>query len=268
MKVIRLQNNTPSIYVNKSRNFQWLCRLLDEVVNGCKYDADSIVRLLNTEECNSGILSLLQTKIGFYTDKEFTDETLRLILSAFPHIVRNKGSLLAIKQIIYLFLKIKHIRTSVTITEISGSDTGIGIELPDHTLIIGMDEVIDDYSALYEMLKYVMPFGYGFFFFFYASVDEKSWLVNYDRATLLYSSNFSRAMARGSEDTWKNDITGSAEVDMPLSDTSVHGRLLGAVDTTQVYTPRPVPGHPEEIVNATFDGEIIDAAKDRVNRNE
>ena len=41
--MLRLENNTPSIYCQKSRDFQLFCRLYDVVNNGVKFDIDSII---------------------------------------------------------------------------------------------------------------------------------------------------------------------------------------------------------------------------------
>ena len=115
MPLFKVQNNVPEVYVNQSRDFQLLCRAYDSIVNGVKFDIDSMLSVINTDECNSRLLPLLQTKLGFISDVPATNDALRYVLKAFPHIVKNKGSLKAIQQAVIVFLKINHIRTPAEI---------------------------------------------------------------------------------------------------------------------------------------------------------
>ena len=93
MRLVRLQNNTPNVYTNESRDFQLFCRLYDCVNNGFLYDSDTITDIIDTSMCRSSLLSLLQTKVGFFEDtSQLDDRGLRIILGAYPIIIKNKGS--------------------------------------------------------------------------------------------------------------------------------------------------------------------------------
>ena len=98
--MFRLQNNTPTIYVENSRDFQLLCRLFDYMINGIKYDINSILNILNPMKINDRMLNLLCTKLGFFPKNQYDSRTLRYILSTFPYIIKNKGT----KKILSLFL--------------------------------------------------------------------------------------------------------------------------------------------------------------------
>ena len=115
MSVIRLQEMTPQIYTDESRDFQLLSRLYDSVFNGLKFDTDSILDLIDTKECRTSVLQLLQTKLGFFTERKIDDEKLRSILECFPILVRNKGSLRAIKETLYLFLRMYSVSSNMEI---------------------------------------------------------------------------------------------------------------------------------------------------------
>lgn len=106
MNIFRLQNNVPDGYVDKSRDFQVLCRLNDILINGIKFNIDSITKSLNSATCSNNLLSLLQTKLGFISNKTISDESLRYILMSFPYILKYKGSKQAIKETINLFIKL------------------------------------------------------------------------------------------------------------------------------------------------------------------
>ena len=113
--MIRLQDKTPEVYCSESRDFQLFCRLYDCVVNGIKFDIDTIPDILDAMTCRSSMLQLLQTKVGFFTNKQLTDDALRYVLTAFPMMVKNKGSLKAVQQAVNVFFKVNGIRSEVQI---------------------------------------------------------------------------------------------------------------------------------------------------------
>ena len=95
----------PYVYPNQSRDFQIFLRYYNYIFNGVKHDIDQIKDVVDTEECNNKILYLLQSKVGFFSNAKLTDDELRHAISAFPYIIRNKGSRKAISQAINVFCK-------------------------------------------------------------------------------------------------------------------------------------------------------------------
>lgn len=53
MSVRRLQNNVPEVYVKESRDFQLLCRLYDCILNGVKFDIDSMLNITDSKSCSN-----------------------------------------------------------------------------------------------------------------------------------------------------------------------------------------------------------------------
>ena len=115
----RVQNIVPEVYVNESRDFALLGRLYDCIFQGVKFDIDTMKYATDTYRCSDRILQLLQTKLGFFTDANINGEDLRYILKAFPYIIRNKGSYNAIKEAIYVFLKISNVQSEIFVYWIS-----------------------------------------------------------------------------------------------------------------------------------------------------
>ena len=100
-----LQNNVPSVYMDESRDFQLLLRLIDLTNNGVQFDTKSMVNLINPMKIKSEFLPLYASKIGFFPRRPINDTTMRYILSAFPYIIKNKGNIDGIKQAIAAILK-------------------------------------------------------------------------------------------------------------------------------------------------------------------
>lgn len=173
MSKFRLTNNVPDVYVNQSRDFQLLLRLYDSIFSGTKLDIDSMQGLINTSKTRNSILPLFSTKVGFFTNLEINDDKLRILLGGFPSLIRNKGSLLAIKEALNLYLKTEHIKCNIIISY-SNVETTMGNEkVLDHTLSIGSDKTLKNPQILQEIFKYILPIGFRYRFYSFKSLETE-----------------------------------------------------------------------------------------------
>jgi len=194
MALIRFQDKVPYEYVDKSRDFQLLCRLYDVLINGVKYDIDGIERLVNTHECKSNILQLLQTKLGFFTPKNYTDTSLRTILECFPFLVKRKGTRVAIEETVYMYLKIIGLETEIKVDIINDTPTKeqlrlYGSRITDHSVVIGIESLQQDVTLLKDVLRYIIPFGYNVFFYFFVNSSTDDYYTHSERAQIVLVSN-------------------------------------------------------------------------------
>ena len=171
--MFRLQNNAPTIYVENSRDFQLLCRLFDYMINGIKYDINSILNILNPMKINDRMLNLLCTKLGFFPKNQYDSRTLRYILSTFPYIVKNKGSKKGIELAVNTILKLENNNETPSI-EINNDEHVINI----YTTI----NDIENKKALSDILDYVLPIGYTLNIekVYRPDLDEKPTVLVYD----------------------------------------------------------------------------------------
>ena len=196
MAIFRLQENVPDVYTRKSRDFQLLCNVFDCVNNGVKYDIDSIVDVLNTRQCNERLLPLLQTKLGFFSNKNFTTPQLRAVLMSFKQVVNDKGSEAGIREAIEVFLKISNASTKSEIRRLnvdtSVSEDAIKTRLVNNYIVdVGIESNILDVTILTELLKYVLPAGYRLQYSFYSSFDNVSVVNEKDVLNIIFLSNVS-----------------------------------------------------------------------------
>lgn len=91
-KIIYFDEKVPEYYVKDSRDFQVLTRLLTLMLNSAKVEADSLLYLNDPILISNNLLSLMQTKVGFWTNYTFTDDEIRTVCDCFCQIVREKGS--------------------------------------------------------------------------------------------------------------------------------------------------------------------------------
>ena len=219
--MIRLQDKTPEVYCSESRDFQLFCRLYDCVVNGIKFDIDTIPDILDAMTCRSSMLQLLQTKVGFFTNKQLTDDALRYVLTAFPMMVKNKGSLKAVQQAVNVFFKVNGIRSEVQIWSVSEPTQIYDTWVDDHTIIIGINSTIKDVSLLEEIFRYILPTGFGYYFYFYNRVDEITSYLQEHKATLLFTSDNINSQVRAIKDIYEGN------------DDAIN-RLLNGIDTMSI----------------------------------
>lgn len=99
--MIRTQELVPDYYIEKSRDFQVLCRLLDFLLNSTKYNTDSMLNLTDTERAKNTILPLIGDKFGIYDKDAYST---REMLDALPCALQHKGSMHAVLTLIHAFL--------------------------------------------------------------------------------------------------------------------------------------------------------------------
>ncbi len=159
--MFRIQDMVPEVYPDQSRDFQIFCRAYDVAFNGVKQAIDSMNNLSSTQLCDSSVLELLQSKLGFFSSIAATDADMRCVLQAFPHIIKYKGSKKAVEYIVNLYSRL------VSATDISIDVTGETrvIELSSNTPIRKTD-------LLVALLKYIIPTGYTVDYYITSIVNE------------------------------------------------------------------------------------------------
>lgn len=204
--LIRMQNNVPETYVNQSRDYQLLCRLYDVVMNGVKYNIDALGNITDNARIQSNLLSLLQTKVGFF-ESEVTDDKLRYLLDAFPYIMKNKGSLKGIEQALNVYLKMNHINTPVQVF----------VNTQDCTInVIIKSNVVLDTKIIEDVVNYVIPTGYSVEYHFVVDMVTSPVITDINQEITKYKLTQYNSIVRG----------GIIEDDA--------NRFANAVDTVQI----------------------------------
>lgn len=150
--MFRLQDNTPSIYCEQSRDFQLFCRLYDVVNNSVKFNIDSINNINDPNKIKDSLLSLMCAKVGFFPKHEYNTQLLRGIVNSFPYIIKNKGCLKGIEKAIVTVLKHEDISGQFSI--IYNTEKGY--------ILIYLPVALENKEALEDILSYVIPIGYSY----------------------------------------------------------------------------------------------------------
>lgn len=207
MAIIKIKDSVPQVYVAESRDFQLFATSLDFVENATKFDIDSITNILNAECIPSEYLDNLKSKLGFYTTKLYDDHTLRIVLSAFPHIIRHKGSLEGIERCVNTFLNIMGVRDGCRIEIFNKTN-----DENHYTIKIGVHTDIPNVTILKDMLSYVIPTGYIVKIYNYDELEGQVERNIFDSKTHPLTENDYYVRSSHIDDELKDDIYNTAQL--------------------------------------------------------
>ena len=156
--MFRVQNNVPDVYVNESRDFQILCRLIDCCYGAVKYSIDSIINIFDTINCSDRLLELLATRVGFFPKIQLDSNVLRYIIASFPYIINNKGTEAGVRAAIYAIMKAENLPGALETVRVEFINKDGNNQI--YTVRIFTQNKIYNKAALREVMKYVLPFGY------------------------------------------------------------------------------------------------------------
>lgn len=149
--MIKLQNLTPEIYYKESRDFQLLGRLFDLVLNAIKTDTDLLYNLPLSTNSDEKLLELLALTLGFKPKHQYNARNLKAVCSVFSEILRNKGSIKAIK------IACEALFNSMDISQQLDYDFTKGKDNTELNLYIAQD--FGDITLLNDLLSYILPAG-------------------------------------------------------------------------------------------------------------
>ena len=148
--MIKLQNLTPEVYYKQSRDFQFIGRLYDLVLNSVKTNTDMIYDIPSSDSAGSKMIDLLALTLGFRARHNYNVKQLSAICSIFPIILKNKGNITAIELICDAILHAEGITEE--------SKVLFDPENP-YILQIFISKQLSDITLLNDLLDYVLPAG-------------------------------------------------------------------------------------------------------------
>ena len=164
MSMIRFQEMVPDYFIEKSRDFQVLCRLYDFTLNSVKYNTDSMHNITDTRMAKDTILPLIGDKFGIYDKEAYSN---RFLLEALPIAMKYKGSLKAVKILINAFLDSEDIFKYVTAFIATDEESALEIsemlnrDVKPYTITIFLSAYpnMTNLHILNQYLKMVIPSG-------------------------------------------------------------------------------------------------------------
>ena len=186
-KLIKFQDLTPEVYYKRSRDFQYIGRLFDLVLNNAKMNTDIISSLPLNPDMDPRLLDLLALTLGFKSKHEYNTKQLAALCSIFPFVLRNKGSKLAIETACNALLNAEGITKEAL------------IEVKNQTVSIFVPSELSDLNLLKDLLNYILPAGMGCSLIQQATLvpPSSTTLVNYQDYVVNYTNT-----SKESKDLW------------------------------------------------------------------
>ena len=156
--MIKTQKLTPEIYYKESRDFQFFGRLYDVLFNYLKTETDLIRSFPLNNTQNTIFAELILKTLGFRNLREYQLDQLLAVAKSWIRIIKNKGSLEAVHDVVRLILRTENLdRKYEVYVENSFFDN-----VP--TIVIRIKDLIssEETSLLEEMLNYILPIGIGY----------------------------------------------------------------------------------------------------------
>lgn len=149
--MIKLQNYTPEVYYKESRDFQFIGRLFDLALNAVKTDADLIYSIPLSTDSDEKLLELLAMTLGFKPKHQYNARQLKAVCSVFSEILKNKGSIKALKIACEALFNSMDINQTLDYSFTAGKGkTELNLYIPPE---------FDDITILNDLLSYILPAG-------------------------------------------------------------------------------------------------------------
>ena len=148
--MIRLQDYTPDVYYKQSRDFQFIGRLFDVVLNSIKTNADMIYDIPSSDAAGSKLIDLLALTLGFKSIHAYSVNQLAAVCSVLPTILRNKGNITALHIVCQTVLTAEGITSGYFIDDIDPETFTLNLYIP---------QALSDINLLKDLLFYILPAG-------------------------------------------------------------------------------------------------------------
>jgi hypothetical protein len=146
--MIRLQDLTPAVYYEQSRDFQFMGRLYDVVLNSIKTNATNLYNLPAEKNMDEQLLNLLALTLGFKPTKNYNSKQLLAICSVLPTILKYKGSIQAMVLATNALLAAEGVKQPLDYTLI-----------PKQGITLYVAQELEDLNLFTDLLDYLLPAG-------------------------------------------------------------------------------------------------------------
>lgn len=147
--MINFYEQVPSVYINASRDFQYMSWLINIVFNSVKHNVDDMYQL-PCGAANPKLNELLALTLGFKLKRNYEQKQLAALVSIIPSILRYKGTITAINM------------AGEALVAASGSTGSFRARIDEKNisqLNIEIPEALIDVTLLIDLLDYILPAG-------------------------------------------------------------------------------------------------------------
>lgn len=144
--MIKFREQVPSVYPNASRDFQYLCWLIDIVLNSVKHNVDDLYNLPNTTN-DPKLTELLAMSLGFKVKRNYDQKQLTALVEVLPRVLKYKGTYIAVAI------------AGKALVAASGAVGNVDITINGGELEVSFPKALVDISLFTDLLPYILPAG-------------------------------------------------------------------------------------------------------------
>ena len=238
--MIKLQNLTPEVYYKQSRDFQFIGRLYDIVLNSVKTNTANLYNLPIGPNMNEQLLNLLALTLGFKPKKNYNSKQLLAICSVLPEILKHKGSMQAILIAVNALLAAEEITQPL--------DYSIQ---PKKSITLYVSQKLSDLTLLTDLFEYILPAGISY------NLVKENQLVTALETTIVLTDHV-EVEIKPYNSTIVGIVSNLVELDPTtnnriINNTGITHEIVGTIDLTGLedttlkdYFKNPLPITPEE----------------------
>ena len=240
--MINVEHIVPEVYSKESRDFQLFERTYNLLFNYIKTNVDLMENFPINNNTDSRLIELLCRTLGFENKVNYRNDDLNSLCSIFIDIIKNKGTLGAIKTLVRTILNIEGIKA----TNINEPKYRI---VPDEEIIVNntrlktvgiyISEIASnpELKLLEDVLDYIMPAGMLYNIYNTSVINDEE--IHY----LIVDESYKI-----------NSISVSSNTKLYMSDNLTDDSALRnkKMDLTLIATSSPAPLSPEEPLIGDF----------------
>lgn len=238
--MIKLQNLTPEVYYKQSRDFQFIGRLYDIVLNSVKTNTANLYNLPIGPNMNEQLLNLLALTLGFKPKKNYNSKQLLAICSVLPEILKHKGSMQAILIAVNALLAAEEITQPL--------DYSIQ---PKKSITLYVSQKLSDLTLLTDLFEYILPAGISY------NLVKENQLVTALETTIVLTDHV-EVEIKPYNSTIVGIVSNLVELDPTTNNRIINNigithEIVGTIDLTGLedttlkdYFKNPLPITPEE----------------------
>lgn len=168
--MIKVQNYTPSVYYNNSRDFQAIGRLCEVLYNYLLMNISTLRELPLSDNIDPTLLDLVLLTVGFDKHHNYTNVDLIKLAEIFKYIMKIKGTEKAIEEIVYLLLRSQSVEDEEFILNIHSLTGKFRLQdwKPDQdadkvdtfSVDLYVSNKLKDIVLIEDVFDYILPAGF------------------------------------------------------------------------------------------------------------
>lgn len=244
--MIKVQNYTPSVYYNNSRDFQAIGRLCEVLYNYLLMNIGTLREVPLSDNIDPTLLDLVLLTVGFDKHHNYTNVDLIKLAEIFKYIMKIKGTEKAIEEIVYLLLRSQSVEDEEFILNIHSLTGTFRMQdwKPDpdadkvdtFSVDLYVSNKLKDIVLIEDVFDYILPAGFIYHIYSstaYGGIYETQEKNNSYVLNMGYGGNASEVFGQVFDSKSENIDNANDLSKLPTSSRTFTSRVVSGTDINQ-----------------------------------